>query len=242
MRWRCLVVRFAVYRLIAVYVGLLGLARRSMCFRFSAPRWYQMRRVRSPKICRVAVLCHFTLTSAGFHAAGGTAMRSVFDQDDCKGGNRSPQLTWHDAPAGTRSFAVTVFDPDAPGRGWWHWAVAGIPATVRQLPENASASGFLRKLGAVEVAQRLRYRRLRRPVPAAGQTASIHHHRLCARHHRPAPRAGRPALMFDHEIGTATLGSAQIVVTYGSLKFGLVAQTWPRRHRPAFHSAAFIGC
>ena len=50
----------------------------------------------------------------------------------------SPQLTWTGAPAGTRSYAVTVYDPDAPtGSGFWHWAVANLPADTTSLPEGA---------------------------------------------------------------------------------------------------------
>lgn len=61
----------------------------------------------------------------------------VFNGFGCTGENISPALKWENPPAGTKSFAVTVYDPDAPtGSGWWHWQVFNIPATQTALAQG----------------------------------------------------------------------------------------------------------
>jgi len=69
----------------------------------------------------------------------------------CAGGNKSPHMRWSGAPAGTRSFAVTLYDPDAPtGSGFWHWLVVNIPGDVTELAVGAGSRGGDLPAGALQ--------------------------------------------------------------------------------------------
>ncbi|MGD8216154.1 YbhB/YbcL family Raf kinase inhibitor-like protein [Aestuariimicrobium sp. Y1814] len=76
------------------------------------------------------------------HSAGIPANSQIdlkYAEQGIGGQNTTPDLTWSDAPAGTKSFAITVFDPDAPtGSGWWHWVAVDLPVTVTSLAEGAA--------------------------------------------------------------------------------------------------------
>jgi Raf kinase inhibitor-like YbhB/YbcL family protein len=103
---------------------------------------------RLPALCLLVLLStihiadaqesRFTLTSADIKN-GAFAPAQVFNSFGCTGGNVSPALAWKEPPAGTQSFVVTVYDPDAPtGSGWWHWVAINIPASTSSLPTGVS--------------------------------------------------------------------------------------------------------
>lgn len=78
----------------------------------------------------------FSLTSSDFKEHLGK--KQVYSGFGCQGGNQSPELSWKGEPDGTKSFAITVYDPDAPtGSGWWHWIIVNIPENVHELKPNA---------------------------------------------------------------------------------------------------------
>ncbi|MEO1112052.1 MAG: YbhB/YbcL family Raf kinase inhibitor-like protein [Pseudomonadota bacterium] len=89
----------------------------------------------------------FRLTSTSIAEGQPMGAAHVFQGFGCEGGNQAPDLAWSGAPDGTRSFAVTVYDPDAPtGSGWWHWFAFNIPAGVTELPSGDAVPD-----GAVEL-------------------------------------------------------------------------------------------
>lgn len=82
----------------------------------------------------------FSVSSTAFTAGGTLKQAQVLNGFGCTGQNTSPAVTWKGEPQGTQSFAVTVYDPDAPtGSGWWHWVVTDIPANVHSLAEGAGS-------------------------------------------------------------------------------------------------------
>src|SRR6267378_5935673 len=81
---------------------------------------------------------HFKWAAPDLESKGRITLTHVFNGMGCNGQNVSPALEWANAPAGTKSFAVTMYDPDAPtGSGWWHWVMYNIPAATTGLAAGA---------------------------------------------------------------------------------------------------------
>jgi Raf kinase inhibitor-like YbhB/YbcL family protein len=81
-----------------------------------------------------------TVTSSEVKPGGNLTEKHAFNGFGCTGQNVSPQIAWKGAPKETKSFVLTVYDPDAPtGSGWWHWVVYDIPARVTELPSGAGS-------------------------------------------------------------------------------------------------------
>ena len=84
----------------------------------------------------------FTLTSTHIADQQTLPLRFVHSAMGAGGQNVSPDLNWSGAPEGTQSYALTMYDPDAPtGSGWWHWVVYDIPASATGLVMGAGAAG-----------------------------------------------------------------------------------------------------
>lgn len=122
----------------------------------------------------------------------------------------SPQLSWSGAPEGTRSYAVTVYDPDAPtASGFWHWAAFNIPADVTELPSGASRGGL--PAGAVELGNDGGTVGYIGAAPPAGH--GPHHYYVVVHavdvETLDIPTGASPALLgfnlFGHSLGRATL-------------------------------------
>ena len=125
----------------------------------------------------------------------------------------SPQLSWSGFPEGTQSFAVTVYDPDAPtASGFWHWAAFNIPAEVTSLATGASGS---LPAGATELRNDGGQPGFVGAAPPPGH--GVHHYYVVVHAvdvpNLEIPAEGSPAFL-GFNLFSHTLGRAMIVATY----------------------------
>ena len=130
----------------------------------------------------------------------------------CGGADLSPQLRWSGAPAATRSYAVTVRDPDARGgRGWWHWLAYDIAPGLTRLDEGAGKAGAA---GMTQVANDFGHQRYDGPCPPSGPA---HHYvfTVYALDVAHLETAGDSAAVVDRAIRRHALASARQTFLYG---------------------------
>jgi Raf kinase inhibitor-like YbhB/YbcL family protein len=138
----------------------------------------------------------------------------VFNGMGHSGGNRSPHLAWDGAPAGTQSFVVTCYDPDAPtGSGFWHWVVINIPASVKELPPGAGSAKDL-PAGALQTRTDLGKPGYVGAAPPPGPD----HHYIFTAHALKVPKLDldeqASAAMVGFMCNMNGLGKATLTVTY----------------------------
>jgi len=158
----------------------------------------------------------FKVTSNSFKDGDYLAMTHVGSADHgfgCAGANKSPHLAWSGAPAGTKSFAITCYDPDAPtGSGFWHWLVVNIPADVTELTLDAGnpKSGALPK-GALQTRTDYGFAGYGGPCPPEGD----HPHRYLFTVHAVGDTLGvkedTPAAQIGFNLHFKTLAKSTIM-------------------------------
>lgn len=108
-------------------------------------------------------VAEFVLTSSAFQEG-----ERIPDRYTCKGEDLSPPLSWREAPAGTKSFALIVEDPDAPGGTFIHWVIYNLPAALTELSEGVTASEQLED-GTLQGVNDFRTIGYRGPCPPPGK-------------------------------------------------------------------------
>lgn len=164
-----------------------------------------------------ALADEFTLTSPDIAEGATIAEAHVFAGFGCTGGNISPALTWIGAPEGTKSFALTVYDPDAPtGSGWWHWIMFNIPADVTSLPQGAGSEGGTLPDGAIQ--SRTDYGAPGYGGPCPPEGAAPHHYefKIHALSVDSLPLdADASGALVGFMVNANSLGTAQLTAIYG---------------------------
>jgi Raf kinase inhibitor-like YbhB/YbcL family protein len=159
----------------------------------------------------------FTLTSTDISDGAALPMPQVSGIMGAGGEDQSPELSWSGFPEGTKGFAVTAYDPDAPtAAGFWHWAVFNIPLSTTSLPSGAGdAEGSGLPVGAVQLANDASVKRYLGAAPPVGHGP---HHYFFAVHaldvdHLDLPANATPTYL-GFNLFMHTLARAVIVANY----------------------------
>jgi Raf kinase inhibitor-like YbhB/YbcL family protein len=170
-----------------------------------------------PAAKETGAMAKFTLTSTDVTDGGTIANAQVFNEFGCKGGNTSPALAWSGAPAGTKSFALLMHDPDAPtGSGWWHWIVYNIPAGTSSLPAGAGdPKKGLMPAGAVQGRSDYGTVGYGGPCPPPGKPHHYNFNLYALKVPKLEVPEGASAALIGFNVRAQALGEAQLTGMYG---------------------------
>ncbi|MDQ6770857.1 MAG: YbhB/YbcL family Raf kinase inhibitor-like protein [Gemmatimonadota bacterium] len=163
-----------------------------------------------------AKAAHFSVKSSDLTSKGRIALSHVYNGMGCNGQNISPAIEWSSAPAGTKSFAVTMYDPDAPtGSGWWHWMMYNIPASTTSLAAGAG-NGRNAPNGSVAGPTDFGKKEYGGPCPPVGDKPHHYHITVFALKTEKLDVPGNATSAFvGYNLNANKLGTARVTGFYG---------------------------
>lgn len=157
----------------------------------------------------------FTVTSNSFKDGDYLALTHAGSPDHgfgCTGDNKSPHLKWSPGPAGTKSYAVTCYDPDAPtGSGFWHWLVVNIPPDVTELALGAGGPGGSLPKGALQTRTDYGFAGYGGPCPPQGDHPHRYLFTVFAVNEVLGVKKDTPAAQIGFNLNFKTLAKASIM-------------------------------
>ncbi|MGH8209236.1 MAG: YbhB/YbcL family Raf kinase inhibitor-like protein [Steroidobacteraceae bacterium] len=159
----------------------------------------------------------FTLVSPDIGQGKTIAADQVFNGFGCSGKNISPALFWSGTPAGTKSFALMVHDPDAPtGSGFWHWVVYNIPADATSIPAEAGdPKKKLMPAGTVQGRTDFGTVGYSGPCPPPGKPHHYHFRLFALKVAKLDVPADATAALIGFNVNTNKLAEADLTGVYG---------------------------
>ncbi|MGI8402001.1 MAG: YbhB/YbcL family Raf kinase inhibitor-like protein [Gemmatimonadaceae bacterium] len=158
----------------------------------------------------------FRLAAPDLNSGRRIALAHAFNGMGCTGQNISPALEWTNPPVGTKSFAVTAYDPDAPtGSGWWHWVMYNIPATTTSLAAGAGNNRNAPR-GSAQGNTDFGTKGYGGPCPPVGDAPHHYHFKVFALKVDKLDLPGNAtAAMVGYNLNANKLATAEIVSLYG---------------------------
>jgi Raf kinase inhibitor-like YbhB/YbcL family protein len=160
----------------------------------------------------------FRVTSPTMKERSVIGNEHVYNGFGCSGHNVSPELQWEQAPEGAKSFAVTVYDPDAPtGSGWWHWVIFNIPPNATSLSAGAGKSdGSSAPQGSVQSMTDFGQQGYGGPCPPQGDKPHRYIFTVYALKVDQLPlKKEASGAMVGYYLNQNALGKASLMATYG---------------------------